>query len=355
MIFDRAPVGLAFHDLDGRYVRINDHLAEINGRPPAEHVGRTLAEILPELPEVGGDVRARRRDGPALHRLEVRGETPARAGGRSASGSRRTGPCARRPAATLIGVGAVVFDVTDRRAAERALRTQTDRYETLLEALSEVGEGMVVLEDGRCVYANHAFEQLSGYTFPELTALESLFDLVDPDERAEAERRARLRTEHDLVDTTYTVAIRRRDGGRVMLELAGVPLEIAGRRSAASSSWSCATSPRAAAPRTSASGCWRAPPCWPRRARCSTSRSTRSARCAASRELCVRDLADTCVVVLGGYPGPARRTIAVARDPERERALAAEPVLDGRRRRPGARSCGRGAAERRTARAWSSR
>ena len=63
-----------------------------------------------------------------------------------------------------------MFEVTERRAAERALRTQTDRYETLLTALSEVGEGMVVLEDGRCVYANPAFEQLSGYTFPELAA-----------------------------------------------------------------------------------------------------------------------------------------------------------------------------------------
>ena len=44
----------------------------------------------------------------------------------------------------------------------------------------------------------------------------------------------------------------------------------------------------------------------------------------------MRDLADTCLVVLGGYPGPARRTIAVARDPAREPALVAEPVLEGR-------------------------
>ncbi len=184
MIFDRAPVGLAFHDLDGRYVRINDHLAEINGRTPAEHVGRTLAEILPGVPEAGVEVRRVAETGvPGRPRWRCAARRRREPGVAARVDRLGTGPCARRPAATLLGVGTVVFDVTDRRAAERALRTQTDRYETLLAALSEVGEGMVVIEDDRCVYANHAFEQLSGYTFPELTALESLYELVDPDER----------------------------------------------------------------------------------------------------------------------------------------------------------------------------
>ena len=101
----------------------------------------------------------------------------------------------------MLGVGTVVFEVTDRRAAERALRTQTDRYETLLAALSEVGEGMVVIEDGRCVYANHAFEQISGYTFPELTALESLFELVEPG-RARGGRAARAAARRSATSST---------------------------------------------------------------------------------------------------------------------------------------------------------
>ena len=84
---------------------------------------------------------------------------------------------------------------------------------------------VVVEEDGRCVYANAAFEQICGYTFPELTALDSLFELAVPGDRAEAARRAVLRIERGWVDTTYTLALRRRDGTVVELEVAGVPLE----------------------------------------------------------------------------------------------------------------------------------
>ena len=329
VIFDRAPVGLAFHDLDGRYVRINDHLAEINGRTQAEHVGRTIAEMLPGVPEAGVEVRRVAESGVPVTEMEVRGETPADPGVQR-EWIASVWPVRAAAGGDVLGVGTVVFEVTDRRAAERALRTQTDRYETLLAALSEVGEGMVVIEDDRCVYANHAFEQLSGYTFPELTALESLYEIVDPDERSEAERRARLRTEQDLVDTTYTVRIRRRDGGRLTLELAGVPLEIAGppvRRQLVVVTRDITARRRAEAERERLL----ARSALLAEASALFDQSLDEERTLRSvAELCVRDLADTCVVVLGAYPGPARRRIAVARDPERERALAADAALDGR-------------------------
>jgi len=316
VIFGRAPVGLAFHDLEGRYVRINDHLAAINGRSPEEHIGLTQAEVLPELPEVGDDLRRVAASGEPVTGIEVRGETPAEPGVQH-EWVVSYWPVRAKLGGALLGVGAVVYDVTDRRAAERAVRTQTDRYETLLEALSEVGEGMVVLEDGRCVYANHAFEQLSGYAFPELAAMESLFALVEPDEREEAEKRARLRVERDLVDTTYTVRIRRRDGGRLTLELAGVPLEIAGppvQRQLVVVVRDVTARRRAEAERerllarfsllAEASALFD-----------QTLDEERTMRSIA--ELCVRDLADTCTVVLGSYPSPPRRRVTVAREPGR--------------------------------------
>jgi len=81
-IFAQAPFGLALFDDQFRYVRVNRALAEMNGLPAEEHVGRTPEEILPGIPapllrqaweRVSGE-------GEPLVRLELSGETPARPG-----------------------------------------------------------------------------------------------------------------------------------------------------------------------------------------------------------------------------------------------------------------------------------
>ena len=89
---------------------------------------------------------------------------------------------------------------------------------------------MVVIEDGRCVYANHAFEQLSGYTFPELAAMDSMLELVAEGEREEARRRAAARMEQGWVQPGLAITMRRRDGAAVDLEVGGVPIEVEGRQ-----------------------------------------------------------------------------------------------------------------------------
>lgn len=48
-LYGTAPVGLCLMDTKLRFVRINERLAEINGKAVAEHIGRTLQEIIPEI------------------------------------------------------------------------------------------------------------------------------------------------------------------------------------------------------------------------------------------------------------------------------------------------------------------
>src|SRR4029078_10141865 len=51
LIYDTAPVGLAFLSPDCRYVHINQRLTEICGISVADHIGRSVRETLPQVAE----------------------------------------------------------------------------------------------------------------------------------------------------------------------------------------------------------------------------------------------------------------------------------------------------------------
>ena len=315
-VFARAPVGLALHDRELRIVRINDHLAEINGLPAAEQIGHTISELVPDVAGVEASLRQVLETGRGVSQLQVSGST------RASPGVMREfdvsyWPVRRRGDDEILGVGCVVFEVTERRASERALREQTARYESLLLALSEVGEAMVVLEEGRLVYANPAFQAICGYSTEELQALPSVFDLVEDSERADAQRRAELRQE-GIVDPEYKLTLRHRDGHAVPLEVAGVPLEVGGRTQMIVVGRDVTERARAEAERERL-----------------LERAAFLAEASASFDevldeertldalarLSVRDLAETCVILLGSSVGSIRRVATVARDPEDERVL----------------------------------
>ena len=48
-LYNSAPIGLALFDRELRFQRVNAVLAEINGRPVAEHLGKLAWEIIPDL------------------------------------------------------------------------------------------------------------------------------------------------------------------------------------------------------------------------------------------------------------------------------------------------------------------
>lgn len=48
-LYRNVPVGLCVLDLDLHFLRINERLAELNGVPAKEHIGKTVAEIVPDL------------------------------------------------------------------------------------------------------------------------------------------------------------------------------------------------------------------------------------------------------------------------------------------------------------------
>ena len=51
LIYETAPIGLAFLSTDCRYLLINQPLTEICGISVAEHIGRSVRETVPDVAE----------------------------------------------------------------------------------------------------------------------------------------------------------------------------------------------------------------------------------------------------------------------------------------------------------------
>src|ERR1700722_1628926 len=74
LIYETAPIGLAFLSLDCRYVMINKHLTEICGISVADHIGRSVRETVPQVAEqVGHIVKSILHTGTPITAIEVSG------------------------------------------------------------------------------------------------------------------------------------------------------------------------------------------------------------------------------------------------------------------------------------------
>jgi PAS domain S-box-containing protein len=131
-IYEAAPVGLAFLDRSLRYVRINNRLAAIHGVPVADHLGRSIREVL-------GDARADLVE--PLYRRVI--ETKQPVVNREARGRDPQLPHSDRVWLSnyyplvidddVVGVNIVVQDITDlKRGEERQLS-----FEALLANMTE--------------------------------------------------------------------------------------------------------------------------------------------------------------------------------------------------------------------------
>ena len=131
----RAPVGFAYFDRELRYIRVNERLAEINGLSIAEHLGRTVGEIVPTMAaairEVAESMVATGQ--PALDH-ELAGETA------SAPGVMRHWNInwfpVHSPLGEITGFGAVVDETTERKHAEEARQRSEKHLHHALKAAS---------------------------------------------------------------------------------------------------------------------------------------------------------------------------------------------------------------------------
>ena len=142
LIYDTAPVGLAFLTLDCRYVQINQRLTEICGISVADHIGRSVRDTVPAVADqVEEVVKAIVRTGEPITGIEVRGQKADKS---NADHVWITNwhPL-KTPEGKIVGINVVAEDITDRKraeavlaASEHALRESEARFRELADNIS---------------------------------------------------------------------------------------------------------------------------------------------------------------------------------------------------------------------------
>ena len=132
---------------------------------------------------------------------------------------------------SLVLLGLVLFAYVTRHVVDRNLVTQSGRQGSLLAAVSDLGEGLVITEDGRFVTGNEAYITLTGYSADELAALPSLIDLAPSDQRdVLTDQLAKRLGGSSDVPVHYESALVTKDGRRIQIETSIRPLTAEGPR-----------------------------------------------------------------------------------------------------------------------------
>jgi two-component system, sensor histidine kinase and response regulator len=187
LLYRMTPVGLALMDKDFRFLRINERLAVINGKPVREHIGHTLREIIPSLaPEIEAIVERVFASGEPVSDLESHRATPAD------PAKERDWLKSYYPVKSSDGipryVGVVVQEITERKKVEVDLRQQKELLQNVIDHIPCA----VFWKDRQSVYlgGNQLAATDLGFASPAEMVGKSSFDL--PFTRAEAESYARF-------------------------------------------------------------------------------------------------------------------------------------------------------------------
>src|SRR5271170_270232 len=201
LIYETAPIGLAFLSTDCRYVLINQRMTEICGISIADHLGRSVRETVPQVAEqVEHIVQTILRSGEPITGIEVNGQRP------DGSNMERVWITYWHPLKNrngdVIGVNVAAEEITERKRADAELAASQERLRLLNETLAERVEAQAEERDriwrltqdlfavidlnGKILSVNPACFTMLGWAREDLVGKSAQW-LTHPDDREESD------------------------------------------------------------------------------------------------------------------------------------------------------------------------
>ncbi len=229
LLYNEAPLGLCHMTTDLRYTRCNEKLAEINGIPAAEHIGRTLREVVPEIAASMEPVYQKViESGEAVIDVVATGATAA-----DPTQLRQFSACyypIKSMTGVVEGVSSIVQDITERKRIEDALKENEARLSAILDTAVDA---IVTIDNAGIIEtANTSTSRMFGYSAEELVG-QNVKDLMpDPFRSGHDDYLSRYLTtgERKIIGIGREVIGRRKDGTTFPVDLAVSEMRVKNRR-----------------------------------------------------------------------------------------------------------------------------
>ena len=200
-VYDGAPVGLTFLDRDLRYMNVNRRLADMNGRPMEEHLGRTVQEMIPDLfPRVEPFIR-RALNGESISGVEITNPSSKPNPGQTILVSYEP---TRDAAGEVIGVSVAVMDVTRQKRAEAAFREVEENFRNMMELSPQIP--WVIDPQGGALDVSRRWLDITGMTGDEWKGMGWLNALHPDDRQPTLDAIHHATATMELIDTEYRVS-----------------------------------------------------------------------------------------------------------------------------------------------------
>lgn len=225
LVLDAIPVRVHWKDRNSVYLGGNRRFAEDAGlNSPADLAGKTDFDLpWKQFAELfrGRDRKVIESGQPMLDYEQPSSTTDGRM-----LTLRQSKLPLRDAQGDIIGVLSIYEDITQRKAADEALRESEERYRAVVEHSTD---GMVVAVDNKVVYVNDAAVRLAGAKQAEQVLGHSILEFVHPDYRAEAGKRRAIMLETGVPSPIVEGRLQRPDGTIIEAEWTGVPIVFGGK------------------------------------------------------------------------------------------------------------------------------